>query len=140
MKKALIVHQSIKGNTRKYGEEIGKFLREQGLESKVIAIEDYKADDLQHISYLFLGCWTSGLFLFFQHPDKAWIKVVSSITIPEGLKLGLFTTYILATGTMFKSMKKHISAPTDGFIPELKSKNGFLSESDKNNLIRFIAD
>jgi flavorubredoxin len=74
MKKALIVYQSKKGHTKRYGEEIGKFLQEKGITSKVIAVEEFKADQIENVSCLFLGCWTSGLFLFLQHPDRIWIN------------------------------------------------------------------
>jgi sulfite reductase alpha subunit-like flavoprotein len=138
MKKALIIHQSKKGHTRRYGEEIGKFLAEKGIESRVISLEDYSTDLLQDVSHLFLGCWTSGLFLFAQHPDKAWIHTVQKMTLPEGIQIGLFTTYVLATGSMFRAMKKHIPGKSDIAMPEWKSKNCLLSDLDKETITRFI--
>jgi hypothetical protein len=139
MKKALIIHQSKKGHTRRYGEEIGKFLAGKGIESRVISLEEYNTDLLQDVSHLFLGCWTSGLFFFAQHPDQAWIHSVHKMSLPEGIQIGLFTTYILATGSMFRAMKKHIPGKADTTMPEWKSKNCLLSELDKENITRFIA-
>jgi flavodoxin len=139
MKKALIVYQSKKGHTKRYGEEIGKFLQEKGITSKVIAVEEFKADQIENVSCLFLGCWTSGLFLFLQHPDRIWINRIKKISIPPGLKIGLFTTYKIATGSMFRVMKNHINPPADSVIPEWKSKTGLLSESDKISIARFVA-
>jgi hypothetical protein len=139
MKKALIVHQSKKGHTRRYAEEIGKFLTEKGIESKVIPLEEYKTDLLQDVSHLFLGCWTSGLFFFAQHPDQAWNHSVQKMTLPAGIQVGLFTTYIIATGCMFRAMKKNIPGKADVSMPEWKSKNSLLSELDKESIARFIA-
>jgi hypothetical protein len=139
MKKALIIHQSKKGHTRRYGEEIGKFLTEKGIESRVITLEEYNADLLQDVSHLFLGCWTSGLFFFAQHPDQAWIHTVKKMALPEGIQIGLFTTYILATGSMFRAMKRHISGKTEMTMPEWKSRNSMLSELDKESIARFLA-
>lgn len=139
MKKALIIHQSKKGHTRRYGEEIGKFLTGRGIESRVISMEEYNADLLQDVSHLFLGCWTSGLFFFAQHPDQGWIQSVKKIALPEGIQIGLFTTYIIATGSMFRAMKKHIPGKADAVMPEWKSKNSMLSELDKESISRFLA-
>jgi flavodoxin len=139
MKKALIIHLSKKGHTRRYAQEIGKFLSEKGIESRVVPIEEYNADLLQDVSHLFLGCWTSGLFFFAQHPDKAWIHSVEKMDLPEGIRIGLFTTYIIATGSMFSAMKKHIKGRSDVSMPEWKSKNSLLSEPDKESISRFVA-
>jgi len=139
MKKALIIHQSKKGHTRRYGEEIGKFLAEKGVESRVISMEDYNTDLLQDVSHLFLGCWTSGLFFFAQHPDQPWINFVQKMNLPEGIQIGLFTTYIIATGSMFRAMKKHIPGKPGITVPEWKSKNCLLSQLDKENISHFIA-
>jgi flavodoxin len=138
MKKALIVYQSKKGHTRRYGEEIGKFLTGKGIDSRVISLEEYNTDMLQDVSHLFLGCWTSGLFFFAQHPDKEWINSAEKMALPEGIKIGLFTTYILATGSMFRAMRKHIPGKVESIMPEWKSKNSVLSESDKESIARFI--
>jgi flavodoxin len=139
MKKALIIHQSKKGHTRRYAQEIGKFLTEKGIESNVISLEEYKADLLQDVSHLFLGCWTGGLFFFAQHPDNEWIHFVQKMNVPEGIPIGLFTTYILATGSMFRAMKKHIPGKVVASMPEWRSKNSLVSEQDKESLARFIA-
>src|SRR4030042_1267103 len=137
MKNALIIHQSKKGHTRRYGEEIGKFLTEKGIESKVISLEEYNADLLQDVSHLFLGCWTGGLFFFAQHPDREWIHSVSKMALPEGISIGLFTTYIIATGSMFRAMKKHIPGKAGMPMPEWKSKKSLLSEADKESITGF---
>ncbi len=138
MKKALIVYRSRKGQTRKYGEEIGRYLREKGLESVVMDIVELKAEHLKDISHLLVGCWTSGLYLILQHPDRVWVNAVKAVIFPEKVKTGLFTTYKLATGSMFKAMKKHVPVLQGKTIPEWKSKNGLLSGSDKEGLDRFV--
>ncbi|MBN2275223.1 MAG: flavodoxin family protein [Bacteroidales bacterium] len=138
MKKALIVYQSRKGKTRKYGEGMARFLTEKGYSVSVIPVTELKKDHLEQISYLFLGCWTSGLYFVLQHPDRKWVKAIKATDIPENIQIGLFTTYIIATGSMFKAMKKYIPGVKNKILPEWKSKNGLLSESDKESLNAFI--
>jgi flavodoxin len=140
MKKALIVYQSKKGHTRAYAEEMGSFMQEKGITADVMAVKDLKNEHFSNVSHLLMGCWTSGLFLLFQHPDKEWIKFVRNVSIPAGTKIGLFTTYKIATGVMFKSMKKHLGLLMNKELPEFKSKTGKLSSEDKNNILRFLEE
>ncbi|MBN2520720.1 MAG: hypothetical protein JXB17_09470, partial [Bacteroidales bacterium] len=53
-------------------------------------------------------------------------------------KIGLFTTYKVATGSMFQNMKKRLSDKIDEVSIEIKSRNGELSEMDKILLEKFI--
>jgi hypothetical protein len=54
-------------------------------------------------------------------------------------RIGLFTTYKLATGSMFAQMRRHLVGrmPAPGL--ELKSRTGRLSEANLHALERFIA-
>jgi len=137
MKKAIIIYQSKKGTTKKFGEEIGAFLNQNNVESKVTSVQDFNPDDLKTADYVFLGCWTNGMFLMFQHPDKAWVKFAEKLPTLDNKKVALFTTYNVATGVMFKAMKKRIKASDN--LPELKSRNGHLSEQNKQELMQVIA-
>lgn len=136
MKKAIIIYQSKKGTTKKFGEEIGAFLSQNNVGSKVKSVQDFNPDDMATADYVFLGCWTNGMFLMFQHPDKAWAKFAEKLPALDNKKMALFTTYKIATGVMFKAMKKHIK--TSDHLPELKSRNGGLSEQNKTDLLRII--
>jgi hypothetical protein len=139
MKKALVIYQSRQGRTKKYGEEISRFLAQHGIESHVISIDEFTENHMQQVTHLLLGCWTSGLFLFLQHPDGVWTKATKKMVIPDGVKIGLFTTYLLATGSMFNAMRRYIQAPKEKITFEWKSRTTALSESDKESLIRFLS-
>ncbi len=136
MKKAVIIYQSKKGTTKKFGEGIGAFLSQNNVESKVTSVQDFNPEDLATADYVFLGCWTNGMFLLFQHPDKPWRKFAEKLPALDSKKVALFTTYKVATGVMFKAMKKHIKASDN--LPELKSRNGALSEQNKTELLQII--
>lgn len=138
MKKALIIYQSRKGTTRKYGEAIATELETQGLRTIVKSINEVDEDKPVDADFVFLGCWTSGLFICMQHPDKSWTNFAKKLLIPNGTRVGLFTTYKLATGSMFTNMKKHIATNEPAEL-ELKSKNASLSQSDKKRLQFFIS-
>ena len=130
MKKAIIIYQSKKGTTRKLSNEIGRFLEIKGINTEVISLEDYDHRDLSVYEYVFLGCWTKGLMVIAQHPDKTWKKFVKSVEIPRNSKICLFTTYKIATGTIFSQMRKSFNGTKHSPYLKIKSKNGSLSNEN----------
>jgi flavodoxin len=137
-KKAAIIYHSKRGTTQKYAAEIAFYLKKKGIESKVTSVQKFNNKDIIDVDYIFLGCWTSGLFFFLQHPEKEWVKFAKSL--PENLaaKTALFTTYKIRTGSMFRNMQKQLVGKT--LIPEckLQSRDGELSEIHKNLIDKFI--
>jgi len=134
--KAIVIYQSKKGTTKKFGEEICSFLNQNNIEATVVSVQDYNPADLTPADLVFLGCWTNGMFLMFQHPEKAWAKFADQLPSLDGKKVMMFTTYKVATGVMFKAMKKHIK--TNAAIPELKSKNGLLTDQHRTDILQVI--
>ncbi len=139
MKKAIIYYSSRKGTTKYFGEEIGDYLQSKNIETRVISVLDAKPDQLDDTDIIFLGGWTHGLFLLFQHPDKNWIDFVKSIPSLKGKKICLFTTYKIATGSLFKKMGKHLKGKVDHIGLNLKSKNDKLSGQHKAKIDTFLS-
>ncbi len=140
MKKAAIVYRSRTGTTRRLAEEIGAFLATRNVEPIVVSIADCDVRALGDVDYLFLGCWTDGLMVVLQHPDQPWIEFARTLSPIAGPRVGLFTTYKLATGSMFAQMRKHLASRIPAIGLELKSRSGRLSEADKQALERFVTD
>jgi flavodoxin len=138
MKNLLITYVSKTGITKKYAEEINKYLIEKGIKTALISIEDFNPELFKNVDGVLFGAWTHGLMILLQHPDKPWVKFAKALPDMKDKKVGLFTTYKLATGRMFRMMKKHLDGKISGEIPEMKSKKGELSENDKAILNNFI--
>lgn len=138
MKKAAIIVNSKTGTTRQYAEEIGKYLKEKGLETQVSSIQAYKEEMLDNADYVFFGCWTHGLMVILQHPEKIWVDFAAKLPNMPDVKVALFTTYKILTGSMFRNMVKHLNGKLSAPFLELKSRNGSLSEKDKQALDGFI--
>jgi flavodoxin len=140
MKKALIIYNSKTGITKKFGQEIENFCNQNGLKTEFVSIDEFRKEALTGIDYLFLGCWTSGLMILLQHPDQLWVKFADSLPEIKGMKIVLFTTYKLATGSMFKKMKAHIKCEPTDIVLELKSRNGKLLDANAVLLKNSIAE
>ncbi len=138
MKKGLIVYHSKTGITKAFGRYINIFLKENNIESKAISIDEYKDGEAQSADVILLGCWTSGLMVVLQHPEQAWIDFAKKLPDLSGKKIGLFTTYKIATGSMFRKMKKHVRCNPGDITLELKSRDGRLSDAHQSALRKFL--
>ena len=138
MKKAVIIYQSKTGTTMKYAEEMGAYLNAKGIDTQVYSIMQYKDGVLDHADYVLLGCWTSGLMVILQHPEKKWVEFAKDLPKMPDAKLALFTTYKILTGSMFRNMNKKIKGRFAYPALQLKSRDRFLSEKNKQDLDQFI--
>lgn len=140
MRRAVIVYRSRTGTTRRLAEEIGAFLASRDVEPRVVSVGDCDVAALGDVDFLLLGCWTSGLMIVRQKPDQPWIDFARAIPRIVRPRVGLFTTYKLATGSMFTQMREHLADRVPTPRLELKSRNGGLSEANLRALERFIAE
>ena len=138
MSKAVIIYHSKTGTTKKYADEIGKYLETKAIEVKISSVQAYNEEILENADYVLFGCWTSGLMIILQHPEDIWINFAAKLPSVPDAKLALFTTYKILTGSMFKNMHKHLQGKFANPSVALKSRNGMLSEKDKNTLKTFI--
>jgi len=101
-------------------------------------IHDVNPEDAGLADLVLLGAWCHGLFIFLQHPDKPWVEFARKLPDLSGKKVALFTTYKLATGSMFKKMRKQLKLGENQPVEIFKSKNGSLSEEDKERLLSWV--
>ena len=138
MKKAVVVYRSHSGVTRRYGEEIGAWLAKRDIDVTVVSVGECDFATLADVDYLLLGCWTSGLFVVLQHPDEPWLAFVREMPMTMRPRVGLFTTYKLATGSQLPKMRAALAGKTKSPDLELKSRNGHLSAAAEKALERFV--
>jgi flavodoxin len=135
---AAVVYRSATGTTRQLAEEIGAHLTARGVTTTVASVGDCDPSSLAAVDFVLLGCWTSGLFVIAQHPDEPWKAFVRDLPALDRQTLGLFTTYKLATGSMFARMQAALGGKVRGVDLELKSRGGHLSDAGRAQLDRFV--
>jgi len=136
MKKALIVVQSKNNTTKRFGEEIAEFLLNRGLTAELIPINSFEPRKLEGADYLLLSGWRNGSL--FSRTDNEWVSFVKRLPTLNGIKTALFATYKIFPGSMFRKMKKYLREKTDNLAFAFKSRDGYLSVSDKLDLNDFI--
>ena len=139
MPTAAIVYESITGVTERFAEAIAKHLVERGVDATAVSIGDCDPAALDGHDLVLLGCWTSGLFVVGQHPDREWVAFVAMIPELRHPRVALFTTYRIATGGMFGRMRRALG-PTGAAVDlELKSRDGRLSDDHRKRLDAWLA-
>ena len=138
MTTAVVVYRSATGTTRRFAEEIGAHLGSRGVAATVVSVGDADPGSLADFDLALLGCWTSGLFIVAQHPDEPWMAFVRDLPTLGRARVGLFTTYKLATGSMFAKMRAALATKTGPIALELRSRDGHLSDAGRLALDRFI--
>jgi flavodoxin len=136
--KIAIVYRSHTGTTRRYAEAIGAYLIGKGHEVVVSSVGECDVRALRTFDAVLLGCWTQGWFVVRQHPDAPWIAFARELPKLNGTRVGLFTTYTLATGSMFTRMREQLVGTSATATLELKSRDGGMSEHDRQALDRFL--
>lgn len=136
MKKALIIVQNKNSATKRFGEEIADFLLNRGLSAELIPINNFEPKKLEGADYLLLSGWSSGSI--FSRTDNEWVSFVKRLPTLNGIKTALFATYKIFPDSMFKKMKKYLAEKTDNLAFDFKSRDGYLSVSDKLTLNDFI--
>jgi hypothetical protein len=94
---------------------------------------------LNNVDFVLFGSWTNGLMVILQHPDKEWVNFAAKLPSKPDMKVALFTTYKILTGSMFRNMYKHLKGKYATPSLELKSRNGSLSEEDQQALENLIS-
>jgi flavodoxin len=138
MTTAVIVYRSATGTTRGLAEEIGAHLESRGVDVDVHSVGECDPASLATADLVLLGCWTSGYLVVGQHPDEPWLAFVRDMPALDGSRVGLFTTYKFATGSMFGRMRAALDGTCDQIDLELKSRSRHLPREGRAMLDRFI--
>jgi flavodoxin len=136
---SLIIYHSKTGTTRDLGFEIRNVLDDTKINTSIKSLAEVSADDIKNADILFFGCWTKGLFIIMQHPDKEWKKFIEKIPEIKTKKVAFFTTYKVVTGSMFNKMRKAFNGNLpDDFRLFIKSKNGIITSENKEKILTFV--
>ncbi len=139
MKKAAILYESRLGTTKRFAENISEYLKSKKISASVSAIDFYNDSEIHDSDVVFLGCWTNGLMLMFQHPTKKWKQSLNETNGFSDKKVVLFTTYNILTGSMFRKMEQALQHKNVAVIGRIKSRKGLLDDQLKQELDALIS-
>ncbi|MEY2421238.1 MAG: flavodoxin [Acidimicrobiaceae bacterium] len=94
--KAVVLYESMTGNTRRAAELIGGALASAGDEVAVHAITDFNFHELAVADVVFVGTWVDGLVLFGQRPGRA--GRLRKLPVLDRKPVAVFCTYAINAG------------------------------------------
>ena len=136
--KVHISYLSKTGITADFADEINDFLLANDIGSTVQSVYDADPVEIGNSDVVMLGAWCHGLFIMLQHPDKDWVEFARQLPNLSEKRVILFTTYKVATGSMFRKMKKHLKLAESQIIHVFKSKSSRFREEDRIRLLEII--
>jgi sulfite reductase alpha subunit-like flavoprotein len=96
--KAVVLYESLTGNTRKAAGIIGAQLERRGHEATVASITAVPMQALAEADLVVVGTWTDGLVLFGQRPGRSGrLKKLPYMT---GKRCAVFVTYAIDAGNV----------------------------------------
>lgn len=100
--RAVVIYESLTGNTARAAELIGAGFRAEGIATTVCPTTavDYQA--LADADLVVVGSWTDGLFVVGQRPAKA--GRLAQLPVINGKKCAVFCTYALDTGKTLQKL------------------------------------
>lgn len=103
--KALVIYESLTGNTRTASYHIAAQLAAEGVEAQVSPITEIDLQALSEADLVVVGSWTDGIFFFGQRPGRAG-RITSKLPRIDGKKAVVFCTYALDCGSTLEKLER----------------------------------
>jgi flavodoxin len=134
--RAVVIYESLTGNTAKAAGHIAAGLRAEGVSSVVcpVAAIDYQA--LAEADLVIVGSWTDGLFFFGQRPAKA--ARLGQMPFITGKTAAVFCTYALDTGPTLDKLSAIVADRGGDVIGGMAIKRNRLEEGSREFVERIL--
>lgn len=96
MPRAVVIYESLTGNTARAARLIAGVAREAGADVVVYPIMGIGLKDLAEADLVFVGTWVDGLVLFGHRPGR--VGRLRSLPVIDGKRVAAFMTYAIHAG------------------------------------------
>jgi len=100
--RAIVIYESLTGNTRDAGHLIAEQLTRSGVEATASPITAIDLQALSEAELVIVGSWTDGLFFFGQRPGRA--GRLARLPVIDGKKAAVYCTYALDAGRTLEKL------------------------------------
>jgi flavodoxin I len=94
--RAVVIYESLTGNTARAARLIADEVAARGVDVAVYPITDIGLKDLAEADIVFVGTWVDGLILFGHRPGRA--GRIKSMPVVDGKRVAAFMTYAIHAG------------------------------------------
>jgi flavorubredoxin len=105
--RAVVIYESLTGNTARAARLIADELATRGVEVAVYPITDIGLKDLAEADVVFVGTWVDGLVLFGHRPGRA--GRIRAMPVIDGKRVAAFMTYAVRAGKALDRFSRVLS-------------------------------
>lgn len=106
--RAVVIYESLTGNTKKTAEFIGGGLQAAGWTATVCPVSNVDFAALRDADVVVVGSWTDGVFVVGQRPGR--LGRIRKLPAMKGKKAIVFVTYALHAGKVLDKMTAEVEA------------------------------
>ena len=107
MKNAVVIYETLTGNTKKAGERIARDLSASGVSSLACPVLEIDYPALAAADVVIIGTWTDGIVLFGQKPGRAG-RIWSKVPALDRKKAALYCTFAVAPGKTLPKLESMV--------------------------------
>ncbi len=96
MARAVVIYESLTGNTARAAQLIADEVASRGVEVTIYNITDIGLKELAEADVVFIGTWVDGLVLFGHRPGRA--GRIKRMPVVDGKQVAAFMTYAIHAG------------------------------------------
>lgn len=100
--RAIVIYESLTGNTAKAGHMIADELSASGIEATACPITAIDLQALSESDLVVVGSWTDGLILFGQRPGR--IGRLAKLPVIDGKTAAVYCTYAIEKGKTLEKL------------------------------------
>lgn len=104
MTRAVVIYESLTGNTARAAHLIGEAARDRGAEVAVYPVTAIGLKDLAEADIVFAGTWVDGLILFGHRPGRA--GRLRAMPVIDGKRVAAFMTYAIHAGRALERFRR----------------------------------
>ncbi len=102
--KAVVVYESLTGNTETAGHHIARDLSAAGIETVACPITAIDLQALSEADVVIVGSWTDGLFFFGQRPGRS--GRLTKMPVIDGKKAAVYCTFAVNSGKTLEKLSR----------------------------------
>lgn len=137
MKNAVVIYESLTGNTRRAGERIAAELEGAGVHAVACSTLDIDYAALAAADTVIVGTWTDGLILFGQRPGRA--GRLRALPVIDGKRAAVYCTYAIETGRTLEKLQDIVERRGGEVVGGLAIKRNKIDEGAATFVDRLLA-
>jgi hypothetical protein len=135
---AVVIYESLTGNTRRAAEIIGRELAARGVATTVCDITGIDLQALSAAELVVVGTWTDGLFFFGQRPGRGG-RIKDKLPAMRGKKAATFITFALEPRKTLDKLNEIVRATGAEVIGGMAIRRDDLEGGAKDLADRLVA-